>query len=131
MQQRHLLEREHRNWPAMSVSSSERLFNRFRRIWDGPAIETIDPQDEINRIEQERAALAASSTEIIEMLRCPAMVAYRKRLEARIVENRPRPELGVEAVACYTMRQEGLRDALSILDEMGKKAMEVLSDEDR
>ena len=108
----------------MGNAVRERFGHLFR---PKPPIATPGPTED--EIAQEREHQAQKTQDMRVFVSTMAYKEFRENVENAIESITPDPREGIEAAACSTFKQEGLREALRIVDRMVQMAEERVSDE--
>ena len=93
------------------------VFEQFRDRFISPKVKSVGSETDADlvRFAQQRTADINDMKVFVGTL---SYTRFRKRLEHALSKNKPLPEHGTDVAACFTFKQEGLREALDILDNM-------------
>lgn len=86
------------------------------------------PRRRDTELAEERQVRRDRAQQVKELAGMPGYKMLRARIEAEIEANDPDPALGPDVASCYTFKQQGLRTALKIMDNMEAVAAEDLTD---
>lgn len=100
------------------------VYDRFKHLFQRRtiALTNEDIEREKERREHDKAFVHAMR----EFTNNAAYKEFRERVNAKIISIRPKSELGLDGAAATAFRQEGLREALDVLDIMVLEAQEIL-----
>lgn len=98
---------------------------RFAHMFDSGSVAVEEPTPEPAIVAEVAARRRALVADVRTFISTDTYRQLRKELQAQVDAPLPESVINMEAVACYTLRREGIREVLTKIDERVRMAEEM------